>query len=159
MAATPGPDQIGQTLTAEHRAALDQLLVRVAENADAVGQWLEMVEHLSDSGVLAAVTETIRDLDETFSATVRPELMGMVANLMMILGIVSQLSYEPFFQAAMRTAPALNDAYASFQARREPLGVRETIGIMRDPDVAAVLQVLVTLIRAQRGTTGTGAAA
>lgn len=150
MSEVDGLGQWEQGLSEQQREALSRVASRLARSANAIEQTLDMVDHLADSGVLAALTETLRDLDETFSATVRPELMGMVANLMMVLGIVSQLSYEPFFQAAMHTAPAANEAYPAFRSRKEPLGLRETVRLLRSPDVAAALEVLVAVLRAQR---------
>jgi uncharacterized protein YjgD (DUF1641 family) len=137
-------------LTVEEREALDRLLVRVAENADGVEQAIELAGHLARSGILAGFQAGLEDLDENFSAAMRPELMGMVSNLMMLLGLLSQLSYEPFFDLATRTPPALDDGYRRFQERREKLSPREAMALMRSPEVAAALETMVAVLRAQR---------
>ncbi|HEY7562988.1 MAG TPA: hypothetical protein VH650_12500 [Gaiellaceae bacterium] len=138
-------------LTPEEQEALDRVLVRLAENADGVERMIDLAGHLSRSGVLAGLQAGLEDLDENFSAAMRPELMGMVANLMMLLGLMSQVSYEPFFDLAMRTAPELDDGYRSFQEREDKLGIREAVELMRTPEVAALLQTMVAVLRAQRG--------
>ena len=138
-------------LTAAEQEALDRVLVRLAENADGVEQAIELAAHLARSGVLAGLQAGLEDLDESFSAAMRPELMGMLANLMMLLGLLSQVSYEPFFDLATRTAPALDDGYRRFQERQEKLGLREAVDLMRSPEVAAALETMAAVLRAQRG--------
>jgi uncharacterized protein YjgD (DUF1641 family) len=145
--AKDGPRQ----LTPEEQEALDRVLVRLAENADGVERMIDLAGHLSRSGVLAGLQAGLEDLDENFSAAMRPELMGMVANLMMLLGLMSQVSYEPFFDLATRTTPELDDGYRRFQEREDKLGVREAVELMRTPEVAALLQTMVAVLRAQRG--------
>lgn len=138
-------------LTAEEREALNRLLVRLAENADGVEQAVELVGQLGRSGVLTGLQAGVEDLDESFSAAMRPELMGMVTNLMMLLGVLSQVSYEPFFDLATRTPPALDDGYRRFQKRQERLSLREALELMRSPEVAAALETMVAVLGAQRG--------
>jgi uncharacterized protein YjgD (DUF1641 family) len=140
-----------RTLTPDEQEALDRVLVRLAENADGVESMIDLAGHLSRSGVLAGLQAGLEDLDENFSAAMRPELMGMVANLMMLLGLMSQISYEPFFDLAMRTAPELDDGYRRFQEREDKLGIREAVELMRTPEVAALLGTMVAVLRAQRG--------
>jgi len=138
-------------LSLEERQALDRLLSRIARNAVAVEQSLEMVERLADSGTLAALNAMLKEFDENFSAITRPEFMGMVANLMTLLGVMSQVSYPPFFDAAMNVPEAVNRTYPQFRARQEKLGLGEMIALLRSPDVAAALQMMAAVLRAQRG--------
>lgn len=138
-------------LTPAEQEAVDRVLVRLAENADGVEQLLDLSGHLARSGVLAGLQAGLEDLDENFSAVMRPELMGMVANLMMLMGVASQLSYEPFFDLATRTPPAIDEGYRDFRERKEKLGVREAVELMRTPEVAALMQGMVAVLRAQRG--------
>lgn len=138
-------------LSAEERAALERLQVRLARNAGAVEQALELIENLADSGLLAGVNGVVEDFDENFSALTRPDVMTMVANLMMLLGTLGQLPYEGGFRLAMEGAPALSEAYPRFRERSEPLSMREAVSILRSPDVAAALELVVSVLRAQRG--------
>ena len=138
-------------LTDAEREAVDRILLKLAENAEGVEQLLELAGHLHRSGALAGLQAGIEDLDENFSAVMRPELMGMVTNLMMLMGVLSQVSYEPFFDLAMRTPPALDESYRGFQERTDKLSVREATALMRSPEVAALLQTMVAMLRAQRG--------
>lgn len=138
-------------LTDAEREAVDRVLLRLAENAESVEQMIELAGHLHRSGALAGLQAGLEDLDENFSAVMRPDLMGMVTNLMMLMGVLSQVSYEPFFDLATRTPPALDEGYRGFQERKEKLGLRETVALMRSPEVAALLQTMVAMLRAQRG--------
>jgi uncharacterized protein YjgD (DUF1641 family) len=137
-------------LTPEQREALDRVFVSLAENADAVEQLILLARNLSRSGVLAGLQAALEDLDENFSAATRPELMGMVANLMMVLGLVSELAYEPFFDLAMNAPRAFDEGYAKFKERREKLSIREAVELMRSPEVAGALEAMVAVLRAQR---------
>jgi uncharacterized protein YjgD (DUF1641 family) len=138
-------------LTPEERAALDRLEKRLARNADAVEQALELVERLADSGLLAGINSGLEEFDENFSALTRPDVMTMVANLMMLMGMLGQLPYEGGFRLAMDAPQAISDAYPRFRDRTEPMKLREAIEILRSPDVAAALEMLVSVLRSQRG--------
>ena len=138
-------------LTPEERAALDRLEKRLARNADQVEQALEMVERLADSGLLAGINSGLEEFDENFSALTRPDVMTMVANLMMLMGLLGQVPYEGGFRLAMDAPQAIGDAYPRFRDRTEPMKLREAIEILRSPDVAAALEMLVSVLRSQRG--------
>ena len=137
-------------LTDEERAALERLQRRLARNAPAMEQALDLVENLADSGLLAGVNGAVEEFDENFSALTRPDVMTMVANLMMLLGTLGQIPYEGGFKLAMDGAPAISEAYPRFRERNEPMKLREAIQILRSPDVAAALELLVTVLRSQR---------
>jgi uncharacterized protein YjgD (DUF1641 family) len=138
-------------LTPEERAALDRLEKRLARNADQVEQALELVERLADSGLLAGINSGLEEFDENFSALTRPDVMTMVANLMMLMGMLGQLPYEGGFRLAMDAPQAISDAYPRFRERTEPMKLREAIEILRSPDVAAALEMLILVLRSQRG--------
>lgn len=143
----PGPDS---ALTAAERRQLDRLLARIARNADAIEQGLIAVERAADAGLLAALNAVLDEFDENFSATTRPEFMGMVSNGMMVLGALSQIDYEPFFRTAMRLPPAVNEAWPSFRERRDRLSIREAMTLLRSPEIAGLLEMLVAVSRALR---------
>ena len=143
-------------LTPEDRGALDRLLVRIARNAEAIEQVLDTVELLGSSGAIAGFNAGLDEFDDNFSAATRPELMSMIANGMMLLGVLSELRYQPFFDLAMHAPAVMNEAYPRFRQRREKLGVREAIDLLRSPEIAALLELLVAVLRAQRGAENTG---
>ncbi len=138
-------------LTPEERAALERLQKRLARNAGQVEQALEMVERLADSGLLAGINSGLDEFDENFSALTRPDVMTMVANLMMLLGTIGQIPYEGGFKLAMDGPPAISQAYPRFRERTEPMKLREAIRILRSPDVAAAMEMMVAVLRSQRG--------
>jgi uncharacterized protein YjgD (DUF1641 family) len=142
----------GQRLTPEQEETMRRLQARIVRDADAIEQLLDTVELLAGSGVLAGLNAVLDEFDDNFSATTRPELMGMVANAMMLMGVLSQLQYQPFFDLAMRAPAVMNEAYPRFRQRTRRLGLREAITLMRSPEMAGALELLVSVLRAQRGT-------
>ncbi len=139
-----------EDLTAEEREALARLKKRVARDAPQIEQGLDLIERLADSGVLAGANSFLGEFDENFSALTRPDVMTMVANLMMLLGLLGQLPYEGGFKLAMDGPPAITEAYPRFRERREPMKMREAVAIMRSPDVAAALEMFMSVLRSQR---------
>ncbi len=137
-------------LTPAERARLNSLAKRLARNADQVEQALDTLELLGDSGLLAGANSALAEFDENFSALTRPDVMTMIANLMMLLGLLGQLPYEGGFKLATEAPPAIEEAYPRFRERKEPMGLREAIRILRSPDVAAAMEMLVTVLRSQR---------
>jgi len=137
-------------LTPDERAALVRLERRLARDADQIEQGLDLLARMADSGLLAGANSFVGEFDENFSALTRPDVMTMVANLMMVLGLLSQLPYEGGFKLAMDGAPAIAEAYPRFQERTEPMKLREAIEILRSPDVAAAVELMVTVMRSQR---------
>ncbi|MDQ7828581.1 MAG: hypothetical protein QN158_07215 [Armatimonadota bacterium] len=130
------------------RQALDRVLAKLAEHADAVEQLLDVVGRLQRSGLLAAVDGVMEEFDEQFSAATRPELMTLVANAMMLLGVLGQVRYEPLFRLALYAAQAANEKLA--QPRTRPMRVREVWQALRSPEVAQALEVLLAALRALR---------
>jgi uncharacterized protein YjgD (DUF1641 family) len=151
---TEGLSRSDHELTAQDRRALDRLLVRIARNAEAIEQVLDTVELLGSSGAIAGLNAALDEFDDNFSAATRPELMSMIANGMMLLGMLSELRYQPFFDLAMHAPAVMNEAYPRFRQRRDKLGLREAIDLLRSPEIAAALELLVAVLRAQRGGSG-----
>ncbi|GIU96904.1 MAG: hypothetical protein KatS3mg013_0707 [Actinomycetota bacterium] len=136
--------------TEADREVLDRLLARLARSADAVEQVLDLVDRVADSGNLGALTGVLESFDENFSAATRPELMTMVANLMMLAGLLGQVRYEPLFHAAMRVPATLDQAYERLRTRTRPMGLGEMLRLVRSPEMAGVLELVVAVARALR---------
>ncbi len=130
------------------REAVDRVLAKLAEHADAVEQLLEVVGGLGRSGLLAAAAGVLEEFDEQFNAATRPELMTLVANLMMLVGALGQVRYEPLFRLALYAAQAANEKLA--QPRIKPLGLGEAWRMLRSPEVAQALEVVLATLRALR---------
>jgi len=128
--------------------AMDRLLAKLAEHADAVEQLLDVVGRLQRSGLLAALDGVLAEFDEQFSAATRPELMTLLANLMMLLGALGQVRYEPLFRLALYAAQAANEKLA--RPRTRPLSLGEAWQVLRSPEVAQALEVLLAALRAMR---------
>ncbi len=145
-----GRESLLQALSAQERAALEGVLQRIAQSASAIEQLLDIADRLADSGVLAGVHGLLQEFEPSFSAVTRPEFMGMLANLVMLLGVLSQISYEPFFSIAMNVPTALDEGYAQLKERQKGLTLRELWQLLRSPEVAAALHTLIAVLRAQR---------
>jgi uncharacterized protein YjgD (DUF1641 family) len=138
-------------LTPAEQAALQRLQRRLARSAGEVEQLIDLAERLADSGLLAGANEFAGEFDESFSALTRPDVMTMVANLMMLLGLLGQLPYEGGFKLAMDGPAAIERAYPRFRERSEPMSAREALQVLRSPDVAAAVEALMAVLRSQRG--------
>lgn len=137
-------------LTEAERKDLDRVLARIARSAPAIDQALDALDHLADSGNLAALDGFLAEFDDNFNAVTRPDLMGMVANLMMLMGLLSQVRYEPFFNLAMRAPASVDEAYPRFRGRTEPMGFIEMLRLLRSPEVAGALEMLADVLRDQQ---------
>lgn len=138
-------------LSAQERDDLARVLARIARSAPAIDQALDALDHLADSGNLAALDGLFEEFDDNFSAVTRPELMGMVANLMMLMGVISQVRYEPFFDMAMHAPAAVNEEYPKFRQRTKPMGLLEMVRMMRSPEMAGTLEMMAAVAKAQHG--------
>ncbi len=150
MGERAGKGSAGAEMGPEEREALERLTARIARNPVAFEQAIETVELLADSGVLAGVNAVLADFDSNFNAALRPDFMGLVSNAMMLLGLVSQVSYQPFFDSAMQMPRAVSEAYPRLVSRKERLGVGEALALLRDPQVAGALELLVAALRSLR---------
>jgi len=138
------------TPTPADREAVQHMLARIARSRASIEQVLDLVDHLADSGNLAAVDGFFRDFNETFNAATRPDLMTMIANVMMVVGALGQIDYDPFFALAMRTPTAVNAEYAKFATREQRLSLREAFDVIRRPEVAGALQLVAAVLRSLR---------
>jgi uncharacterized protein YjgD (DUF1641 family) len=140
----------GTAPSAAHREAADLLLIRLVRSQDEIDQALDLLDRLAATGVLAVMNGFLEDFDENFSAITRPDLMMMVSNVMMLLGTLGEIDYAPFFDLAMKGAPALNEAYPALRDRTEKLGLGEAVALLRTPEMAGALQMVVALLRSLR---------
>ena len=138
-------------ISRQEQLALERLQRRVARNAASLEQALDLLDGLADSGILAGASSVVADFDENFSALTRPDLMTMVANLMMLMGLLGQIPYEGGFRLAMDGPAAIADAYPRFRDRSEPMKMHEAVSILRSPDVAAALEMMISVLHSQRG--------
>lgn len=138
-------------LSEREREDLRRVFGRIARSAPALEQALDALDHFADSGNLAALDAIFEEFDDNFNAITRPDLMGMLGNLMMVLGLISEVRYEPFFDLAMRAPETLNEAYPTFRARTRPMGLLEMVRLMRSPEMAGALELLAALVKAQHG--------
>lgn len=62
----------------------------------------------------------------------------------------AEVDYAPFFSLAMRTPESLNAAYPTFEDRAERLQFGEALELLRSPEIAAALEMLVAVLRSLR---------
>jgi len=137
---------LNESLSQSELESANRLLARLVRSGGAIEETLDLLDHLSESGNLAAINGFLADFDENFNAITRPDLMAMIANMMMVMGTLSQLDYQPFFDLAMKAPAAMNDGYPVFQKRSEKLGLREALELFRSPEVAGALEMLVACL-------------
>ena len=125
---------------------VESLLERVSDAAPALEQLLEVVERLSESGVLAGANAVLEDWDDLFSAATRPDAMTLVANLMMLMGAMSQVRYDAMFDVAMRMPDAVNEGLERARDRSKPLGTLELLRLLRSPGMAGAMTMASTVV-------------
>jgi uncharacterized protein YjgD (DUF1641 family) len=137
-----------RTLQPTHvdEARLESLIERISDAAPAIEQVLEVVERLAESGVLAGANAVLEEWDDTFSALTRPEGMTLVANLMMLMGALSNVRYDAMFDVAMRMPDAVNEGLEQARERTEPLGMLELLRILRSPGMAGAMTMAGTVV-------------
>lgn len=129
----------------EHR--IESLLERISDAAPALEQLLEVVERLAESGVLAGANAVLEDWDDLFSAMTRPDGMTLVANLMMLMGAMSQVRYDAMFDVAMRLPDAVNEGLEKARDRTKPLGTFEMLRMLRSPGMAGAMEMAGTVVQ------------
>lgn len=132
--------------TATQTEDLEWLAQRAAEARPALEQLFETVEHLAESGILAGINGVLEEWDDQFSAITRPEGMTMIANMMMLMGAMSQVRYDMMFDVAMRLPDAINDGYEQMRTRTKPMGTLEMLKLMRSPGMAGVMTMAGTVM-------------
>jgi uncharacterized protein YjgD (DUF1641 family) len=140
----------GSNTPAADPADVEHLVARCARSRENIEAALDLLDHFAESGNLAALTSFLRDFDENFNAITRPDPMGMFANLMMVLGMLGRIRYEPFFALAMKAPAAINAAYPKFETRDKALTLKEALSLVRSPEVAGLLEMLIDLLRGLR---------
>ena len=133
------------TATIDERR-IESLLERISDAAPALEQVLEVVERLAESGVLAGANAVLEDWDDVFSALTRPDGMTLMANLMMLMGALSQVRYDAMFDAAMRLPDAVNDGLEAARERDRPLGTLELLRMLRSPGMAGAMDMASTVV-------------
>ena len=134
------------TIADSREDRVEALMDRLADAAPALEQLVDVAEGLASSGVLAGIGATLDEWDENFSAATRPEGMTLAANLMMLMGALSQIRYDAMFDVAMRLPDALNDGLEEAAKRDGPMGMLELLRLMRSPGMAGVLTMASTVL-------------
>lgn len=137
-----------RTLHPEHvdEQRLELLLERISDAAPAIDQLLEVIERLVESGVMAGMNAILEDWDDTFSALTRPEGMTLIANLMMLMGALSNVRYDAMFDVAMRLPDAVNDGLEAARERSRPMGTMELLRMLRSPAMAGTMAMASTVV-------------
>ena len=121
---------------------LERLVDELLEAREAIAQLARLARKLQETGLLAALEAMVDASEEEFSAIARPEMMGMISNMMLAAWMLGSIRGDIMFDLA-NTAPAcVEDAYEELAKPQRKLGIIEMLNIMRSPEFAAALKAM-----------------
>lgn len=119
---------------------LEKLVDALVESVDALAELAALAKKLKEAGILAALDALVDASEEEFSAIARPDIMGMVSNIMLMMWLMGQVRGEVMFNLANKTPPCIEEAYDEFRKPHKRMGLFELINLMRSPEFAAALK-------------------
>lgn len=121
---------------------LEKLIDALVEAGDALADLAVLAKKLKEAGILAAMEAMIDTSEEELSAIARPDIMGMVSNMMLMMWLMGQIRGEVMFNLANKAPPCMDEAYDEFRKPHKRMGLFEMMNIMRSPEFAAALKAM-----------------
>ncbi len=91
----------------EEKEKIEDIIKILIENKDAIKDIIEIVQKLRESGILSAVSGLLEGFEEGFNSIVKPELMGSIANAMMLVWMIGNLNHPMLFELAQKLPDGL----------------------------------------------------
>lgn len=143
--------EVLESLSDEDVEKMANLIGQLIENLDALTQTLNLLKQLKESGILEAATKLLEGVDELFNAMARHEVMKPVANVMMLVYMLSNLNYETLFQLAETMPKCMDKAMDEVKRTEKGMGLLELMRLMRSPEMAALLKAMIAMSSCMRG--------
>ncbi len=138
-------------LPEEKAEKLAKLLEKLADNADALEQLLDTLEKMKDTGLLAGVSALAESFEEGFNYLMRPELMGAMGNMMMLIYFISKLNHPMIYEVAENTPPCIEKAWEEFKKTPEKkAGFFELLDLMRSPEFYGMMRAMKAMLECMR---------
>jgi uncharacterized protein YjgD (DUF1641 family) len=132
----------------KEKEKIEDIIKTLIENKDAIKDIIEIVQKLQESGILSAVSGLLEGFEEGFNSIVKPELMGSVANAMMLVWMIGNLNHQILFELAQKLPEGMKKATEEFsQAQKEKPSIFKMLKLMKSPEFYAAIKSLHTIIR------------
>ena len=103
---------------------------------------------MDETGFLDGLEALAKASEQGFVAVNRPEVMGMVGNVMVLLNLIGSLDHATLIGLSQTLPQALNDAMAELKkAPDRKLGLFELLNMMRSPEFSALLRAARTMTK------------
>jgi len=152
-----GIDQLVETLSSisdEELEKMARMIRKVLDNMDALMEAMEILRLMKENGILDAVARLFGGLEEGFNAMAKPDMMKPMANAMMLLYMLSNVSYETLFDLAETMPRCMGEAMKKMRETRKGYGIVQLLRIMRSPEMAALINAMVGLSSCMKETSG-----
>lgn len=143
--------EVLESLSDEDVEKMANLLKQLIENLDTLTQALNLLKQLKESGILDVATKLLEGVDESFNAMARPEVMKPMANMMMLVYMLSNLNYEMLFQLAETMPKCMDKAMDEMKKTEKGMGLLELMRLMKSPEMAALLKAMITMSSCMKG--------
>ena len=138
-------------LPEEKAEKLAKLLERIADNADALEQLLDTLEKMKDTGLLEGISALAESFEEGFNYLMRPELMGAMGNMMMLIYFISRLNHPMIYEVAENTPPCIEKAWEEFKKTpNKKAGFFELLDLMRSPEFYGMMRAMKAMLECMR---------
>lgn len=130
-------------LKEEEAKAVEEIIRKIAENKDTIDEFLDVINKLRDTGALSAISALAEGFEEGFNSVVKPEIMGSVANIMMLVWLMGNLDHEILFSLAQKVPEAINKSKEEIQkAKEEKPSIFKLIKIMKSPEFFTAVKTM-----------------
>lgn len=136
--------------------SLEELILQagqlnLSEYIDAIEETLQLLKNLKESGLLSMVSAFVAHYQDSTDIVVdqlsREKNHKAVRNILTIYTLLSNVEPDKLRNIAEKGAKELMDSTDS-SAIGEPLGILQFLRLMKDPETASGIRVMMSLIRA-----------
>ena len=130
---------------------LAKLLERLADNVETLEQLLDTLDKMRETGLLAGVSALAESFEEGFNYLMRPELMGAMGNMMMLIYMISRLNHPMIYEMAENTPPCIQKAWEEFKKTPDKkAGFFELLDLMRSPEFYGMMRAMKAMLSCMR---------
>ena len=134
-------------LPPEKAERLARVLEKIADNADSLEDMLDALSKFRETGALAGFTALAEGFEEGFNYLMRPEVMGSIGNMMILVYLMSRLNHAMLFETANNLPPCVSKAYEEFKnTPKKKAGFFELLDLIRSPEFYSMLKALRSMI-------------
>ena len=135
----------------KRRLELEDLENTLLENKDAVKQWLEVMGHMEERGILELLNGLFGQGDKVLNTLVKaidkPESVNSLKNLMLLGGTLGLIDVKQLEPLLVRLDTGIARVADQFEEKEQKAGVFQIIRALRDPDVNRSVMMMITFLK------------